>query len=162
MARELIATGRTAKQVTGFKGRSGRSFRAKLALVQNDEGRWRVEFDEAWAKEGAKPPEAERAGGRRRGRRRAGRRDARRRVAPGPRPGMGARELRVTPALSGRRSPCATLKGAPAARHRSRERREGRSSRGCVPPPMAGSRAAARRPDVADVEDYRRELAAVG
>jgi DNA topoisomerase III len=59
VARELIATGRTAKQVTGFKGRSGRSFRAKLALVQNEEGKWRVEFDEAWAQEGAKPPEAE-------------------------------------------------------------------------------------------------------
>jgi DNA topoisomerase III len=59
VAKELIATGRTAKQVTGFKGRSGRSFRAKLALMQNDEGRWRVEFDEPWAKEGAKPPEEE-------------------------------------------------------------------------------------------------------
>ena len=59
VARELIATGRTAKQVTGFKGRSGRSFRAKLALMQNEEGKWRVEFDEPWAKEGAKPPEAE-------------------------------------------------------------------------------------------------------
>ena len=59
VARELIATGRTAKAVTGFKGRSGRSFRAKLALMQTDEGKWRVEFDEPWAKEGAKPPEAE-------------------------------------------------------------------------------------------------------
>ncbi len=59
VARELIATGRTVKAVTGFKGRSGRSFRAKLALVQNEEGKWRVEFDEPWAKEGAKPPEAE-------------------------------------------------------------------------------------------------------
>jgi len=59
VARELIATGRTAKQVTGFKGRSGRSFRAKLALVQGEDGKWRAEFDEAWAKEGAKPPEAE-------------------------------------------------------------------------------------------------------
>jgi len=59
VVRELVQTGQTAKQVTGFKGRSGRSFRAKLALVQNEEGRWRVEFDEAWAKEGAKPPEAE-------------------------------------------------------------------------------------------------------
>ncbi|MEA2191894.1 MAG: topoisomerase [Solirubrobacteraceae bacterium] len=59
VARELIATGRTAKAVTGFKGRSGRSFRAKLALMQNEEGKWRVEFDEPWAKEGAKPPEAE-------------------------------------------------------------------------------------------------------
>jgi DNA topoisomerase-3 len=59
VARELIQTGRTAKQVTGFKGRSGRSFRAKLALMQTDEGKWRVEFDEPWAKEGAKPPEVE-------------------------------------------------------------------------------------------------------
>src|SRR3954463_3196934 len=59
VAKELIATGRTAKQVTGFKGRSGRSFRAKLALMQNEEGRWRGEFDEPWAKEGAKPPEEE-------------------------------------------------------------------------------------------------------
>ena len=57
VAKELIRTGRTAKQVTGFRGRTGRSFRAKLALEQNDEGRWRVEFDEAWAKEGAKAPE---------------------------------------------------------------------------------------------------------
>jgi DNA topoisomerase-3 len=61
VARELIQTGRTAKQVTGFKGRSGRSFRAKLALMQNEEGKWRVEFDEPWAKEGAKPPEVEEA-----------------------------------------------------------------------------------------------------
>jgi DNA topoisomerase-3 len=59
VAKELIATGQTAKQVTGFKGRSGKSFRAKLALMQSDEGKWRVEFDEAWAKEGAKPPEAD-------------------------------------------------------------------------------------------------------
>jgi len=54
IARELIATGRTAKPVTGFKGRSGRSFRAKLALQQSEEGKWRVEFDEDWAREGDK------------------------------------------------------------------------------------------------------------
>jgi DNA topoisomerase-3 len=59
VARELIATGRTARPVTGFKGRSGRSFRARLALVQSDDGKWRVEFDEPWAKEGAKAPEAD-------------------------------------------------------------------------------------------------------
>ncbi len=59
VARELIAKGRTEKAVTGFKGRSGRSFRAKLALMQSEEGRWRVEFDEPWAREGAKPPEGE-------------------------------------------------------------------------------------------------------
>jgi DNA topoisomerase-3 len=57
VARELIKTGRTEKAVTGFKGRSGKSFRARLALAQNEEGKWRVEFDEPWAKEGAKPPE---------------------------------------------------------------------------------------------------------
>jgi DNA topoisomerase-3 len=59
VARELIATGRTARPVTGFRGRSGRSFRARLALMQTPEGRWRVEFDEPWAREGAKPPEVE-------------------------------------------------------------------------------------------------------
>jgi DNA topoisomerase-3 len=57
VARELISRGRTEKAVTGFKGRSGRSFRAKLALMQTEEGRWRVEFDEPWAREGAKPPD---------------------------------------------------------------------------------------------------------
>jgi DNA topoisomerase-3 len=25
--------------------------------MQNEEGRWRVEFDEPWAREGAKPPD---------------------------------------------------------------------------------------------------------
>ena len=48
--------------MTGFKGRSGRSFRARLALMQTEEGQWRVEFDEPWAREGAKPPEGEEAG----------------------------------------------------------------------------------------------------
>ncbi len=47
--------------MTGFKGRSGRSFRAKLALMQTEDGKWRVEFDEPWAREGAKPPEGEEA-----------------------------------------------------------------------------------------------------
>jgi DNA topoisomerase-3 len=61
VAKELIRTGRTARAVTGFKGRSGKSFRARLALAQTDEGRWRVEFDEPWAREGAKPPEADEA-----------------------------------------------------------------------------------------------------
>jgi DNA topoisomerase-3 len=59
VARELIKTGRTEKAVTGFKGRSGRGFRARLALQQAEDGKWRVEFDEPWAKEGAKPPEQE-------------------------------------------------------------------------------------------------------
>ncbi len=59
VARELIARGRTVRPVTGFRGRSGRSFRARLALMQTPEGKWRVEFDEPWAQEGAKPPEVE-------------------------------------------------------------------------------------------------------
>jgi DNA topoisomerase-3 len=59
IARELIKTGYTARPVTGFRGRSGRSFRAHLALSQTKEGKWRVEFNEAWAKEGAKPPDHE-------------------------------------------------------------------------------------------------------
>jgi DNA topoisomerase-3 len=59
VARELIKKGYTEGAVTGFRGRSGRSFRAHLALSQTEEGKWRVEFDELWAKEGAKPPDAE-------------------------------------------------------------------------------------------------------
>lgn len=54
VVKELMETGRTAKPVSGFRGRSGRSFSAKLRLVQNDEGKWRVEFDEEWA---ARPKE---------------------------------------------------------------------------------------------------------
>jgi DNA topoisomerase III len=59
VARELIKTGYTARPVTGFRGRSGRSFRAHLALQQTPDGKWRVEFNENWAKEGAKPPDQE-------------------------------------------------------------------------------------------------------
>ena len=70
VAKELIATGRTARPVTGFKGRSGKSFRARLALQQSRRGKWRVEFDEPWAREGAKPPEGDEPGGRRARRRR--------------------------------------------------------------------------------------------
>jgi DNA topoisomerase-3 len=59
IGKELIKTGYTARPVTGFRGRSGRSFRAHLALSQAEDGKWRVEFNEAWAKEGAKPPDQE-------------------------------------------------------------------------------------------------------
>jgi DNA topoisomerase-3 len=57
IARELIKRGRTEKPVTGFRSRAGKSFRARLALEQTVDGKWRVEFNEPWAKEGAKPPE---------------------------------------------------------------------------------------------------------
>ncbi|HMS72942.1 MAG TPA: DNA topoisomerase, partial [Baekduia sp.] len=59
IARELIKAGHTEKQVTGFKSRQGRNFRARLALVQNEEGRMRVEFNEPWAQEGYKAPEVD-------------------------------------------------------------------------------------------------------
>lgn len=62
VVRELIRFSRTSGQVTGFRGRSGRPFRARLALMQNDEGRWRTEFDEPWAKEGEKPPATDEPG----------------------------------------------------------------------------------------------------
>jgi DNA topoisomerase-3 len=58
VAKELIRAGHTARAVSGFKARTGRSFRAHLALSQDEEGKWRVEFNEAWAKAGAKPPES--------------------------------------------------------------------------------------------------------
>src|SRR3954469_5610278 len=55
--------GRTEKQVTGFKSRAGRNFRAKLKLEQDDEGKWRVDFDEEWAREPRPtPPSAADAG----------------------------------------------------------------------------------------------------
>ncbi|HEV3322495.1 MAG TPA: DNA topoisomerase 3 [Solirubrobacteraceae bacterium] len=63
VARELIHTGYTARPVSGFKGRSGRSFRSHLALQQTPDGKWRVEFNEAWAKSGAKPPDHETVAG---------------------------------------------------------------------------------------------------
>jgi DNA topoisomerase III len=59
IAKELIKTGYTERAVSGFRGRSGRSFRAHLALRQTPEGRWRLEFNEQWAREGEKPPDAE-------------------------------------------------------------------------------------------------------
>jgi DNA topoisomerase-3 len=49
IVKELMEKRRTEKPVTGFRGRSGRNFSAKLKLVQNEEGKWRVEFDEEWA-----------------------------------------------------------------------------------------------------------------
>jgi DNA topoisomerase-3 len=50
VAKELMEKGRTEKPVTGFRGRSGRSFSARLALDQGEDGKWRVEFDEEWAR----------------------------------------------------------------------------------------------------------------
>ena len=55
--------GRTEKQVTGFRGRSGRNFRAKLRVepwTRDDGSRaWRVEFDEEWANQPRATPPAE-------------------------------------------------------------------------------------------------------
>jgi DNA topoisomerase III len=56
-AGEDPGVGRTEKPVTGFRSRAGRTFRAKLRLESvGDEGKWRVEFDEEWAKE---PPKGQ-------------------------------------------------------------------------------------------------------
>jgi DNA topoisomerase III len=52
IVKELMEKGRTTQPVRGFKGRSGRTFSAKLKLVQDDAGKWRVEFDEEWAQNG--------------------------------------------------------------------------------------------------------------
>jgi DNA topoisomerase III len=73
IVKELMQTRRTAAPVTGFRGRSGRTFKAKLRLEQTDEGKWRVDFDEEWARQ---PPDvrAEEAGVR---------------EGDGPRPGRG-------------------------------------------------------------------------
>jgi DNA topoisomerase-3 len=62
VVRELMQTRRTAQAVKGFRGRSGRTFSAKLKLEQNEEtGKWRVEFDEDWAREPREPQEDETA-----------------------------------------------------------------------------------------------------
>jgi DNA topoisomerase-3 len=56
IVKELMATRRTAQAVRGFRGRSGRTFSAKLKLEQVPEtGKWRVEFDEDWAREPREP-----------------------------------------------------------------------------------------------------------
>jgi DNA topoisomerase III len=49
VVKELMETRRTEKPVPGFRGRSGRTFSAKLKLEQGEDGKWRVEFDEDWA-----------------------------------------------------------------------------------------------------------------
>ena len=49
-------SGKTEKPVTGFRGRSGRTFRAKLKIERTPEDKWRVDFNEEWAKE---PPKSQ-------------------------------------------------------------------------------------------------------
>jgi DNA topoisomerase III len=53
VAKELMAKGKTEKPISGFRGRSGRTFKAKLKMTQADNGKWRVEFDEEWAQQPA-------------------------------------------------------------------------------------------------------------
>ena len=60
IVKELMATGKTAQAVRGFRGRSGRTFSAKLKLEQDAEtGKWRVDFDEEWAREPREPTAGE-------------------------------------------------------------------------------------------------------
>ena len=59
VAKELMENRRTEKPVNGFRGRSGRSFSAKLKLEQDPEsGKWRVDFDEEWANKPREEAEA--------------------------------------------------------------------------------------------------------
>jgi DNA topoisomerase III len=59
VAKELMEKRRTEKPVSGFRGRSGRSFSAKLKLEQDPEsGKWRVDFDEEWANKPREEAEA--------------------------------------------------------------------------------------------------------
>jgi DNA topoisomerase-3 len=63
-AGESPIVGRTEKPVTGFKGRSGRTFRARLKLEQDPEtGKWRADFDEDWARRPQGEPDQAEAGG---------------------------------------------------------------------------------------------------
>ena len=62
VVKELMETRKTARPVTGFRGRKGRNFSAKLALEQGEDGKWRVEFDEEWARTPSAQPEEEDAG----------------------------------------------------------------------------------------------------
>jgi DNA topoisomerase-3 len=59
VVKELMETRKTAKPVGGFRGRSGRTFSAKLALEQGEDGKWRVEFVEDWARTPRGQPEAD-------------------------------------------------------------------------------------------------------
>ena len=49
VVKELMEKRRTEKPVAGFRSRAGKNFSAKLKLVQDEGGKWRVEFDEEWS-----------------------------------------------------------------------------------------------------------------
>jgi DNA topoisomerase-3 len=48
--RELLENKRTEEAIQGFRGKKGRTFRARLKLEKVD-GKWSVAFDEDWARE---------------------------------------------------------------------------------------------------------------
>ena len=112
--------GRTEKPVTGFRSRAGRTFRAKLRLEQAEPGKWRVEFDEEWAKE---PPKGEAEEERAEAEAAAAAEDA----------GNGAAPTEIAPA--------AAAAGKPGQSARRLIRRPGRAA----PRPRARSRCAAGR-----------------
>ena len=130
VARELIATRPHREAGDRLQGPlAAARFRAQLALMQTEEGKWRVEFDEPWAREGAKPPEAER-----------GRRDAGDGAAAGDAAAAG-RVARATSTAAGSeacardrrsRAECAARVGRRAGRRRSLGDRRGGSLRSGV------------------------------
>ena len=151
VARELIKTGRTEKPVTGFKGRSGKSFRARLALQQSEEGKWRVEFDEPWA-------------GRAPSRRRPRPTPPRRRQTAQPRPRapppLAADARRACLTTCRRRTARHHRRDAADARPRSRQLRQGRRGAGRLRGAAARRGALLVVPTALDAGHYARELAA--
>jgi DNA topoisomerase III len=131
-AGEEPPVGRTEKPVTGFKGRSGRTFRARLKLEQAPEtGKWRADFDEDWAREPRPDRASEQAGAGGPGDATAADGDAegsdgsagdgRRAAGSGPRGGRGGRVARGGANVAARRGGAAagTGRGRPGARRSS-------------------------------------------
>ena len=153
VAKELIATGRTDEAGHRLQGPLAAARSApRLALEQNEEGKWRVEFDEPWAKEGAEgPPRVdERRGGRCRGRRSARRLSGR---LSRRRPACQAVGAFLRPSVVACRSPWSPAPRTPPRRarvldgYRARSRAARRPSRcsSCRPRPTSTATGASSR-----------------
>ena len=157
VARELIKTGYTARPVTGFRGRSGRSFRAHLAMSQTEDGQMAGGVQRGVGEGGGEGPRRSRP-------RLAARAPGRRRPPPSRRAAppstlaqtaqAGGRVGRVR--QDGRAVPITLITG-PANAGKARE------VMGAVRGHLAhGEEPLLVVPTRADVEHYRRELAGEG